>query len=76
MELQICGQMVNGNVIPVNTKGMETIEAELMDISVLSRNKSIRLVGIDKKLYRLTLKSYKELKKALNRRGSLYRVAV
>lgn len=69
MELQICAEVNNGNIIPINSRGMEEVEVDLININVVSRDKSLRLVGIDKNLYRLTLKSYKNLKKELRRRG-------
>lgn len=76
MEIQVCGQLVNGEFIPVGTRGMESAEVELVDINTLSTNKKMRLIGIGKNLYRLTLKSYKQVKKELNKRGLMYRVSV
>lgn len=76
MEIQVCGQLVNGEFIPAGTRGMESTEVKLVDINTLSTNKKIRLIGIGKNLYRLTLKSYKQVKKELNKRGLMYRVSV
>ncbi|MGN1312211.1 MAG: hypothetical protein ACI4U4_04295 [Bacilli bacterium] len=76
MKISLVGQLVNGEVIPMNTKGYEEVEIELADINILSQNKSLRLIGIGKQgLYKMTLKSWKELKKELNKRGLMYRVA-
>ena len=76
MEIQVCGQLFNGKFISAGTRGMESAEVELVDINTLSTNKKMRLIGIGKNLYRLTLKSYKQVKKELNKRGLMYRVSV
>ena len=44
---------------------VEEIEINPVEITSFSSEKSIRLIGIDKKLYPLTLKSWKEIKKEL-----------
>lgn len=73
MKIQVCNQLVNGELVPMNTKGCEEVEIELVDINVLSTDKSMRLIGLGKNLYRMTLKSYKQLKRELNKRGLMYR---
>lgn len=75
MKIQVCNQLVNGELVPMNTKGCEEIEIELIDINVLSTDKTMRFIGLGKNLYRMTLKSYKELKRELNKRGLMYRFA-
>ena len=61
--------------VPVNTKGMETIENVDIanDIIAFSTNKDMRLVALKKQMYRLTLASYKELKKELTKRGIIWK---
>ena len=44
---------------------VEEMEINPVEITSFSSEKSIRLIGIDKKLYPLTLKSWKEIKKEL-----------
>lgn len=55
---------------------VEEIEINPMDISVFSTMKSVRLIGIDKNLYYLTLKSWKEVKKELAKNGILQRLSL
>lgn len=55
----------------VPTGVVKEMEINPEDINVFSMNKNTRLIGIDKKTYRLTLKSYKETKKELERLGIL-----
>ncbi len=75
MELDICQQLINGENVPINAKGCETINIELADIRCLSiGDRDLRLISFDKNgLYRLTLKSFKVLKRELNKRGLSYR---
>lgn len=73
MKIQVSNQLINGELIPMNTKGCEEVEIELVDINVLSTDKSMRLIGLGKNLYKMTLKSYKQLKRELNRKGLMYR---
>lgn len=72
MKLNIVSQVINGEEQLVNAKGCEEIEFDMMDVGVVSANKSMRLIGIGKNLYKLTMKSYKQLKKELNRRGQSF----
>ena len=44
---------------------VEEMEIDPRDISAFSQMKSVRLIGIGKKLYLLTLKSWKQVKKEL-----------
>lgn len=50
---------------------VEEIDIDPMDISAFSMMKSVRLIGIGKNLYPLTLRSWKETKKELSRLGIL-----
>lgn len=56
-----------------NRNGIAQIECDINDISTFSLDGKNRLIGIGKNLYRLTLKSYKEVKKELNRKGIIYK---
>ena len=61
--------------VPVNTRGMDIIENVDIanDITAFSLEKNMRLVGINKQLYKLTSKSWSELKKELTKRGIIWR---
>lgn len=50
---------------------VEETDIDPMDISAFSMMKSVRLIGIGKNLYPLTLRSWKETKKELSRLGIL-----
>ncbi len=50
---------------------VQEIEFEPSDVNAFSTNKSVRLIGIGKNLYPLTLKSWKQTKKELSRMGIL-----
>lgn len=50
---------------------VEELEINPKDISAFSLNKSTRLIGVGKNLYPLTLKSWKETKKELEKTGIL-----
>lgn len=89
MKLQICEVLANveytdertkkkiisREFTSINTKGYDEVEVELADVNVFTaNNKALRLVGLGKNnVYRLTLKSYKELKKELNKKGLIFR---
>lgn len=76
MELQVCEVLENGEMLLVNSKGCETIEINdlVNDIDSFSiDNKASRFIGINKKLFRLTMKSFKALKKEVNKRGIGFR---
>lgn len=55
---------------------VEEMEINPMDISAFSTMKSVRLIGIDKNLYYLTLKSWKKVKKELAKNGILQRLSL
>lgn len=77
MKIEVCGKLIDGEIIPVNTKGCEEIEIDVFnDINVLSMNKSLRLIGLNKNgLYKMTMKSWKALKKHLNKTNQMWRYA-
>jgi hypothetical protein len=50
---------------------VEELEINPMDVTAFSTNKHVRLIGVDKKLYPLTLKSWKQAKKELSNLGIL-----
>lgn len=53
---------------------VEELEVDPKDVSAFSLMKSVRMIGIDKNLYLLTLKSWKETKKELTKYGVLQRL--
>ena len=61
--------------IPVNTRGMEVVENVDIanDITAFSADKGVRLVALNKQMYKLTLASYKALKKELTKRGIIWK---
>lgn len=52
---------------------VEEMEIDPKEISAFSSEKSVRLIGIGRKLYPLTLKSWKEIKKQLEKTDVLER---
>ena len=77
MKIQIVSQVIKGEEIPINKKGCDELEIDsLNEINAFSFKKEIRLIGIGKNLYRLSLKSYKELKKYLQKTNTQYVKAV
>ena len=59
--------------LKANRNGIAEVECNINDISTFSLDKRNRLIGVGKNLYRLTLKSYKEVRKELTKKGVLYR---
>lgn len=53
---------------------VEELEINPIDVTAFSTNKTIRLIGVDKNLYLLTLKSWKETKKELSKLGILQKL--
>lgn len=72
MKLNIVGEINNGELVLANEKGCDEIEVDLPVINYFSLNKDSRFIGVEKNLFKLTLKSYKELKKEFQKRGSIY----
>ena len=77
MKIEVYGRLIEGEIIPINTNGCEKIEIDIFnDINVLSMNKSLRLIGLNKNgLYKMTMKSWKALKKHLNKTNQMWRYA-
>lgn len=71
MKIVVIGHMNKGDLIPNHP---EEIEIELGDVAAFSTDKELRLLGYGKEMYRLSLASYKELKKELSKRGILSRL--
>lgn len=84
MKIQVCGKLgyneegsmfePSSVIIPINRKGCEEIEINTFnDLTVLSSDRSLRLIGLNKKgLYKMTLKSWKTLRKTLLKNGQIY----
>ena len=53
---------------------VEEMEIDPKEISALSSEKSVRLIGIGRKLYPLTLKSWKEIKKTISKNRYLRKI--
>lgn len=70
MKVVIIGKYEKDELIPNHP---EEIELELGNITAFSTDKELRFVGIDKSMYRLSLASYKTLKKEMSKRGLLNR---
>lgn len=76
MKIALVSQIQNGEEVPMNSRGMEEVELNdlVNDINCFSiDNKKLRIIGLGKNLYKMTLKSFKELKRELNRKGIAYR---
>ena len=73
MIISVISQIIRGEEVPINTKGCEEIEIDpANDITAFSFNKNVRCIGISKYLYKLSLKSYKEIKQYLQKNNSAY----
>lgn len=55
------------------TGAIKEIEVNPQDINAFTIDKNSRLIGIDKKIYKLTLASWKQVKKELDKLGLLNR---
>lgn len=73
MKIQIISEIIKGEEIPVNERGFEEMEIDpLNDVNAFSFNKEFRCIGIGKRLFRISLKSYKQLKKYLQKTNSAF----
>ena len=84
MKIQVCGKLgyneegsifePSSVIIPINGKGCEEMDIDTFnDLTVLSSDRSLRLIGLNKKgLYKMTLKSWKALRKMLLKNGQMY----
>lgn len=77
MKIAVYGKLVDGIIVPINSKGYEEVEIDLFnDVNMFSINKSLRFIGLNKDgLYKMTMKSWKELKKHLNKTNQMWRYA-
>lgn len=71
MKADIVGVISNGELQKVNKKGCDEIEFEINDVVSFSTNKQLRLIGFGKELLKLSTKSYKQVKKELEKRGKI-----
>lgn len=72
MKIIVIGKNEKGEIL--SFKHPQEIDIELGDVGVLSTDKSLRLIGVGKELFRLSLSSYKQVKKELDKRGILSRL--
>ena len=84
MKIQVCGKLgyneegsmfeLSSVIIPINRKGCEEMDIDTFnDLTVLSSDRSLRLIGLNKKgLYKMTLKSWKALRKTLLKNSQMY----
>lgn len=74
MKAQVISKIQNGEEVVLGTRGAEEIEFELNEVTNFSDSKSNRLIGLYKRgLFKLTNKSYTEVKKELTNRGIIWR---
>lgn len=74
MVCKVISQIQNGEEILLGTRGAEDLELDLNEIDCFSDDKRMRYVALRKRgMFRLTLASYKELKKELTRRGIIWK---
>ena len=74
MVVKVISKIENGEEILLGTRGAEELELDLNEVTAFSDNKQNRVVGLYKRgLFKLTNKSYTELKKELTKRGILWR---
>lgn len=74
MIIGVISSFEKGKEFKVNEKGYDELEIDpVNDITAFSfDNKQSRFIGIQGNLYRLSLKSHKELKKYLQKTNSVY----
>lgn len=77
MKIEVCNKYEDGEMKLVNAKGCEEIEIDIFnDLTIFSTSKQSRIIGLYKDgLYKMTLKSWKALKKHLNQTNQMYRYA-
>ena len=61
----------DGTIEKINAKGYDEVEVDFKDLIGFSFDKTLRITGIGKKgcLYKLTLKSWKEIRGIYRKRG-------
>lgn len=74
MVYKVISQIQNGEELLLGTRGAEELELDINDIDYFSDNKKMRYVALRKRgIFRLTLDSYKALKRELTKRGIIWR---
>ena len=78
MIIGVISSFDKGEEFKVNEKGYDELEIDpINDITAFTiNNKQMRMIGIQSNLYRLSLKSYKELKKYLQKNNNCRYVKV
>ena len=66
-------KVVTKEFIPVNQRGMDVIENVDINNEITAFSEETRIIGLGKQMYKLTLASYKALKKELTKRGIIWR---
>ena len=66
-------KVVTKEFIPVNQRGMDVIENVDINNEITAFSEETRIIGLGKQMYKLTLASYKALKKELTKKGIIWR---
>ena len=66
-------KVVTKEFILINTRGMDVIENVDINNEITAFSEETRIIGLGKQMYKLTLASYKALKKELTKRGIIWR---
>lgn len=66
-------KIVTREFVPINTRGMEILENVDINNEITAFSEDTRIIGLGKQMYKLTLASYKELKKELTKKGIIWR---
>lgn len=75
MKIEVCRRLENGELLSVNEKGCEEIELDInLMLTNFSTDSKSRLIGIAKMgVFKMTKKSWTELKKFLFKSNQLVR---
>ena len=74
MIIKVVSQIQDGEEVMANAKGVEEMEIDVNEITNFNPDKNSRLIGLFKRgVYKLTLKSCKELQRELIRQGKISR---
>lgn len=66
-------KVVTKEFIPINPRGMDVIENVDINNEITAFSEETRIIGLGKQMYKLTLASYKALKKELTKKGIIWR---
>ena len=66
-------KVVTKEFIPINTRGMDVIENVDINNEITAFSEETRIISLGKQMYKLTLASYKALKKELTKKGIIWR---